>query len=115
MQKVLLVFLMITFATSVQSQKVRVLQNNPLAKLIAKINKEDRYAITFGKTILISCKKEEFYAQPWWVKHELAHVKQYKKHGVVRFLTIYLYYSVFRDYYDIPFEKEAVDAEFSGG
>lgn len=113
MQKVVLVFLFIIIATYAQSQKIRIVENSKIAKLAAKINKEKRYAITIGRTIFITCKKEEFFADTWWVRHELTHVKQYKKHGVVRFLAMYLAYSVFHGYSDIPFEKEAIDAEFA--
>jgi len=113
MKKLLLALFCFIFATQAYSQKIKIRENSRIAKLAARINKQDRYAITIGRTIYINCKEEEFFARTWWVRHELTHVKQYKKYGIGRFLTIYLFYSVFRNYSEIPFEKEAIAAEFS--
>ena len=113
MKKTLILFFCVILATQVYSQKIKIKENSKLAKIAARINKEDRYAITIGRTIFINCKKEEFFAQTWWVRHELTHVNQYKKHGITRFLAMYLFYSLFRNYSEIPFEKEAIAAEFS--
>lgn len=112
MQKILLVFLFIIFATTARSQTFRVVENSRIAKIAARIKGEEKYAVTFGKTIFINCKKEDFFAESWWVRHELTHVQQYKEYGILRFLQLYLAYSIFHDYYDIPFEKEAISAEF---
>ena len=111
MLKLLLIFLLLTLSVTSHSQKIRVVENSRLAKLIAKIKHEPSYAITFGKTIFISCKREEFYAQKWWVKHELAHVQQYQQYGVKRFLALYVYYSLFHRKSGNPFEIEAETAE----
>jgi hypothetical protein len=100
-------------AACTYSQKVRIKENSKIARLAARINGEKTYAITFGKTIFVSCKKEDFYAKDWWVKHELTHVAQYEKHGILPFLSKYLYHSVFRRNSENPFEKEAEDAERS--
>ena len=113
MLKVLLIMAFLSFAATSYSQKVRVVENSAIAKVVAKIKREEIYAITFGKTIFISCKKEEFLAQEWWVKHELAHVRQYEKHGILRFLALYTYYAVFHPKSVNPFELEAETAEHS--
>jgi len=112
MKKVFLILFFVILGNYVHSQKIRVREHSKLAKLAAKLKKEDRYAITFGKTIFISCSKEEFFADTWWLRHELTHVQQYKRHGVLRFLALYLVYSVFHEYSEIPFEKEAIAAAF---
>lgn len=113
MQKIVLVFLFVVVATSSHSQKIKVVENSRLAKFAARLAGDDgKYAITFGKTVFISCKKEEFYAEPWWVRHELTHVRQYKEYGILGFLKRYIGYSIFHNYYEIPFEKEAISAEF---
>jgi hypothetical protein len=112
MLKLLLIIAFLSFAAIGYSQKIRVVENSTIAKVIAKIKREESYAITFGKTIFISCKKEDFFAQEWWVKHELAHVKQYEKHGILRFLTLYFYYAVFHPKSANPFELEAEAAEY---
>ena len=113
MKKILLILGFIIIATYAHSQRIKIVENSKLAKLAAKIKKEDRYAVTIGRTIHINCTEEEFFAESWWVRHELTHVKQYKKHGIVQFLAMYLIYSVFHKYSEIPFEKEAIAAEFS--
>ena len=119
MQKVLLFISFMGIAAASHSQKgkvaeVRVVENSGLAKVVAKIKGEQLYAITFGKTIFINCKKEEFFNNQWWVKHELAHVRQYQKHGILRFLAMYAYYAVFHPKSINPFEIEAEVAEQSG-
>ncbi len=115
MKKILLLSFFLGFVSVVtysqKPKKVRVVENSRIAKLVGRINKEDRYAMTFGRTIFINCKKEEFYGQPRWVKHEFTHVEQYKKEGVLSFLTKYIFYSAFHDYSNIPYEKEALAAE----
>jgi len=113
MQKVLLIFSFMVFATTSQSQKVRIVENSRLAKMVARINGSSSYAITFGKTIFVSCKKEDFFAKTWWLKHELAHVAQYEKKGIFGFLSLYVYYSVFHRKIENPLEKEAEDAEYA--
>ena len=113
MQKVLLIFLCMILAVNSHSQKIRVVENSALAKVAAIINGEKTYAITFGKTIFVSCKKEKFLAKEGWVRHELTHVAQYRKHGIVRFLFKYLYYTVFRRNTENPFELEAEAAEWA--
>jgi hypothetical protein len=112
MRKVFLILFFVILCNYVHAQKIRVKENSKLAKLAARIKKEDRYAVTFGKTIFISCTKEEFFADSSWLRHELTHVEQYKRHGMLRFLALYLVYSVFHEYSEIPFEKEAIAAAF---
>ena len=46
-----------------------------------------------------------------WLKHELVHIEQYKKHGLLKFLTLYLWYSMKYGYYNNPFEVEAREKE----
>lgn len=113
MQKVLMILSIIILGNCTHAQKVRIIENSKIARLAAKLKKEEKYALTLGKTIFITCTKEEFFADPWWVKHELTHVRQFKKHGMLNFLGLYFFYSLFHDYRNIPFEKEAIAAEFS--
>jgi hypothetical protein len=113
MNKILLIFICVILTTHTQAQKIKIKENSKIAKLAARINKSEKYAITIGRTIFINCSEEQFFARTWWVRHELTHVKQYKKHGIARFLAMYVFYSVFRNYSEIPFEKEAIAAEFS--
>jgi len=113
MKKPLLILLLTTLAIVCHSQTIKIVENSRLAKIIARINHQKPYAITIGKTIFVSCKKEEFLGTPWWVKHEFRHVEQYEKEGVFRFLSLYLFYVVFHHKSENPFEKDAEDAEYS--
>lgn len=71
-------------------------------------------AITFNNHIFYSMKIDEI---PWWLKqHELTHVKQYRENGVIKFLSLYVYYyfknrlsglDKYEAYLQIPFEIEA--------
>lgn len=60
-----------------------------LASWIFRWLPTDADAITFGRHVFF----RETYPSERLVRHEAEHVKQYKEHGVVRFLFIYL-----RDY-----------------
>lgn len=114
MYKVLLVFLYIMLTTTSYSQKFKVVEDSRLAKIAGRLKGEkDKYAITIGKTIFLNCKAEVFFSDPGWVRHELTHVKQYKEYGILRFLQLYIFYSIFHDYKNIPFEKEALSAQYS--
>ena len=114
MPKFIAVFLFIFLVSKSYSQNIRIVQNSRLAKLVGRMSGErGDFAVTIGKTIFVSCKGEEFLARPWWVKHEFEHVRQYEKHGILGFLQLYLFYSMRYGYYEIPFEKNAVEAEFS--
>jgi len=73
---------------------------------------EEDYAITIGRTIYLSCSKQDFLSDTPWVRHEYTHVQQYKKYGVLEFAKRYLFFSIlFHSYSKIPFEKEAIAAE----
>ncbi len=113
MQKILFVAFFMVLVNCAYSQKVRVVEKSGLAKLAGKIKKERKYAVTFGNTIFINCRKDQFFADTSWMKHELIHVQQYQKHGIFGFLTLYFVNSIFHNYSENPFEKEALSAEFS--
>lgn len=114
MYKILLVFVFIIVTITSYSQKFKVVENSRLAKLAGRLKGEtEKYAITIGKTIFLNCKAEIFFADAGWVRHELTHVKQYKEHGILRFLQLYIFYSIFHDYNNIPFEKEAISSQYS--
>jgi hypothetical protein len=69
-------------------------------------------AIVIGDTIhLHNTGKEEFLRNRRWLKHELKHIEQFRKHGFVPFVCKYLWESFRVGYYNNKFEKEARDAE----
>lgn len=116
MKRILLLSLFIVLATTSRSQSFRVVGNSKLAKIAGRINGErEKYAVTFGKTIFVSCTKEDFLSEHWWVRHEVTHVEQYKKFGIFGFLKRYFAYAIFYRYRENPFEKEAISAEENEG
>ncbi len=90
----------------------RIKENSFLALLAAKKLKVKKVAMVIGKTIhLHNTSTQDFLNNQRWVKHELAHIEQYKKHGLLKFLFLYLWYSIKYGYYNNPFEVEARKAE----
>lgn len=87
-------------------------ENSWLAKLAATKLKASSVAMVLGKTIhLYGTTKENFLADGRWVKHEICHIKQYKKHGLLAFIAMYLWESWRVGYYNNKFEVAARAAE----
>lgn len=79
-----------------------------LARIAAKKLGVSQVALTIGQTIhLCRTPRTEFLANERWVKHELAHVEQFRKYGFLRFIGMYLWESVKKGYYQNRFEIEA--------
>ncbi|MFT3846605.1 MAG: DUF4157 domain-containing protein [Lacibacter sp.] len=90
----------------------RIKEKSLLALFAAKKLKANRVAMVIGKTIhLHNTKREDFLNNKRWLKHELAHIEQYKRYGLLKFLLLYLWYSIKYGYYNNPFEVEARKAE----
>jgi len=113
MLKVTLLSLSIILVTTSYSQPVKLVPNNPIAKLAGRMHgEEEDYAITIGRTIYLSCSKEDFLSDTPWVRHEFTHVQQYRKYGILEFAKRYLFFAIFfHSYSKNPFEKEAISAE----
>lgn len=68
--------------------------------------------MVIGRTIhLFNATREEFLSNEKWLCHELVHVQQYEKLGLLRFFLLYLYESATKGYYNNKFEKEARSKE----
>jgi hypothetical protein len=92
--------------------KVRIRENSWLAKIAAKKLHSSKVAMVIGKTIhLYNSTKEEFLDNPQWVRHEVAHVKQYLELGYFRFILLYLLESFNKGYEYNSFEVEARQKE----
>ena len=92
--------------------EVRIKENSWLAKIAARKLKCDCVAMVFGKTIhLYNSTREEFLKNQYWVRHEIAHVKQYKQLGVLKFLLFYLIETVKNGYEKNRFEIDARQKE----
>lgn len=94
--------------------RIVIKENSRVAQAAARWMKTDNIAIVFGRTIhLWNASKEELLRNKRWLYHELMHVRQYKKHGFIGFLFLYLKESLKHGYYNNRFEKEAREAEES--
>ena len=87
---------------------VTIKENSCMAKIAARKLKEKKAAMVLGKTIhLHNTSKSEFLLNKRWLRHEIAHVKQYKKFGIMQFLFMYLMESFNNGYDNNRFEVEA--------
>ena len=92
--------------------KVKIRENSPFGKLASKKLKAKSVAIVFGNTIhLWGASKEEFLKNPYWVRHELEHINQYKNYGFFNFIFLYLLETFKRGYYKNKFEELARNKE----
>lgn len=88
--------------------RVRVKERSWLACIAAKLLKQKKIAIVTGNIIhLCNAGKEEFLNNKKWLQHEIVHVLQYKEHGFLKFVFLYLLESLKKGYYNNRFEKEA--------
>ena len=92
--------------------KVKIKENSLLARMAAYKLKAGSVAMVIGKTIhLHNSSREEFLNNPRWVRHEVAHVKQYLELGLLRFLTLYLLETFTKGYQNNKFEVQARQKE----
>lgn len=91
---------------------VTIIENSWLARVAAYKLKSDKVAMVIGRKIyLYGCKKQEFLRDKKWVRHEIAHVYQWKKFGLVRFAFLYILESFNKGYYYNRYEVEARSKE----
>jgi hypothetical protein len=92
--------------------KYYIKENSFWARLAAHRLKQDKMAMVLGKTILLhDTTIQEFINNRKWIRHELAHIQQFNKHGYLLFLLKYLLESIKNGYYNNKYEKEARAAE----
>jgi len=83
-----------------------------IARLAAWKLQSDKVAIVVGKTIhLHNTARLEFLQNRRWVLHELKHVEQFKQHGFLSFIFLYLLESIRKGYVNNKYEIEARAAE----
>lgn len=91
---------------------IRIKEKSILALLAAKKLKVHKVAMVIGRTIhLHNTTTEDFLKDERWVKHERTHIDQYKKYGLLKFLTLYTWYSIKYGYHNNPLEVEAREKE----
>ncbi|SDC82589.1 eCIS core domain-containing protein [Niabella drilacis] len=90
----------------------RIKENSFIARLAAGKLRAKNVAMVIGRTIyLYGVTSPAFLADEHWVRHELKHIEQYQRYGVLKFLFKYLVQSIKHGYYNNPLEKEARAAE----
>ncbi len=90
----------------------RIKERSFIARLAAWKLKSEKVAIVIGKTIhLHNTARLEFFQNKQWVLHELKHVEQFKQHGLLFFIFLYLLESIRNGYINNKYEVEARAAE----
>jgi hypothetical protein len=90
----------------------RIKENSIFARIGAWKLRSRRMAMTIGNTIhLYNTSQQEFLEDQRWLRHELKHVEQYQRYGLITFLWMYTVESIQRGYYLNRFEIEAREAE----
>lgn len=91
---------------------VSIKENSEIARIAAFKLGSRQVAMVLGSTIhLWNVSEADFMRNERWVKHELCHVRQFKKHGYFLFVCKYLWESLQQGYRNNKYEKEAVEAE----
>lgn len=87
---------------------VTIKEKSWLAAIAARKLKTDKVAMVIGRTIYLhNTSREEFITNKKWLRHEIAHVKQYHRMGVFTFIVTYLMESFNKGYENNRLEVEA--------
>lgn len=87
-------------------------ENSFIARIAAWKLRSEKVAIVIGRTIhLYNTGKGEFLANDHWLRHELVHVKQFRRYGLIRFIIRYLWESLKNGYENNKYEIEARQGE----
>ena len=90
----------------------RIKEHSLLARVAAWKLGSKQVAIVVGKTIYLhNTSRDEFLSNKAWLNHELQHIRQYKKYGLLPFIIRYLVESARKGYYNNKYEIEAREAE----
>jgi hypothetical protein len=88
-----------------------IVENSFLARLARFKLGTYSVAMVLGNQIHLSgATREEFLNDPYWVAHEMEHIRQFQEHGKLGFLRRYLLDWLRYGYYNIPFEVAAREA-----
>lgn len=95
-----------------KKQIVRIKERSLLARIAAYRLGSVRVAIVVGHTIYLhNTTTGHFLNSPAWLLHELKHVDQYERLGLIGFLWKYLLETIRNGYYNNALEVEARNAE----
>ena len=99
--------------SSVAVPKFTIRESSLIAKLAAKKLRVSSVAFVLGNTIYLhNVNTLAFLKNERWVKHELCHINQFKRHGFLPFIVKYLIASLRSGYYENKYEVEARAAEY---
>jgi hypothetical protein len=88
--------------------KLKIKENSWLAKIAARNLESSSMAMVVGKTIhLHNSSRADFLSNKRWVRHEVAHVNQYARLGMFRFIFFYLLETFNKGYENNRFEVDA--------
>ncbi len=91
---------------------VHIIDHSVRARIASFVLHSNNCAIVFRRTIyLYNISKTDLLSNKGLLCHELTHVLQWRRYGVVRFPILYLWYSIVHGYYQNPFEVEARSKE----
>lgn len=94
------------------AMKIKIREQSLFARLAARKLKCKTVAAVLGNTIhLWNVSREDFLKRTPWVVHEVEHVRQFKRHGFLPFVCLYLWESARRGYHNNRYEVEARVAE----
>lgn len=92
--------------------RIYIKENSLIARIAAWKMNSGQIAIVIGKTIhLHNATRREFIENRRWLSHEMEHIRQYRKYGIIRFIVLYLLETARKGYYDNKFEVAARAAE----
>lgn len=92
--------------------KCFIKENSFIAKLAAWKLGVGSVAIVIGRTIhLHNAGKEDLIYNIPWLRHEVAHVKQFSEHGYFLFILKYIFESLKKGYKNNKYEIQARSAE----
>jgi hypothetical protein len=93
-------------------EDIRIRENSWVAAIAAYKLGLPSVALTLGSTIhLHKTSRSGFLSDQRWVRHEMAHVKQFSRYGFLNFIFLYLLESLKKGYYHNRYEVEARKAE----
>ena len=99
--------------SSVAVPKFTIRESSLIAELAAKKLRVSSVAFVLGNTIYLhNVNTLVFLKNERWVKHELCHINQFKRHGFLPFIVKYLIASLRSGYYENKYEVEARAAEY---
>jgi hypothetical protein len=92
--------------------KIRIKEKSMFARIAARQLKCKTVAAVLGRTIhLWNISREDFLQRTPWVVHEIEHVRQFQRYGLLRFSALYLLEYTRKGYHHNRFEVEARIAE----